>query len=181
MLLAVLLACEPEPMISAVQPPAERVEEVRTAREQAEIAASPAALDLGYVKPEGVYVDVAWLGGRTYSVVRGEVAAQLGALVEEGSLPPGQGQEFRFEKGTLRVSGDRILLVDVPLPEPMRRSEALRLVGFPDQVPRNWVLLSGEFRLTSVFNYRRIILDRVGPGEEDVIRVRAWKEGLSDR
>lgn len=176
-----LLACgTDEPVVRAV-PPAKTVEEVRQAREDAEIRASPYAIDMGYHKPEGVYVDVRYLGGRTYTIVRDAVTTQLGALASESTLPSEQGTELTFERGTLRVKDGRIVLVDVPLPEPMRRSEALRVTGFPDQVPRSWVLLSGEFRLTNSFDFRRIVFVRAAPESEDVVRVQAWKSGLTDR
>ncbi len=170
-----LLACfNDEPVVSVVPDP-EKVEAAREKRLTEETRASPQQIEAGYQKADGVWVDVRFLGGRAYSLVREHVARQLGALIEETPLPGGVGKALRFERGLLRVQNDRIEMIEVKLPEPVRRSEALRLTGFPDQVPRNWIILSGEFRLTNAFEFRRIIFTRIGPGSEDITTVEAWK------
>lgn len=181
MLIALLLACFDDAPIVSVVPDPQKVEAAREKREAEELRASPQQIEAGYQKPEGVLVDVRFLGGRTYSLVRDHVANQLGALVEETALPGELGRELRFERATLRVDEDKIQMVEVVLPEPTRRSEALRLTGFPDQVPRNWIQLSGEFRLTNAFEFRRIIFKRAAPGSEDVVEVQAWKTAPGER
>lgn len=178
MLILLVLACfTDEPVVSVVPDP-DRVAAAREKRETEELRSSPQQIEAGYQKADGVWVDVRFLGGRSYTLVREHVARQLGALLEETTLPGDGGRELRFERATLRLAGDKIDMIDmidVPLPEPVRRSEALRITGFPDQVPRNWIALSGEFRLTNAFEFRRILFKRSAPGSEDIVSVQAWK------
>lgn len=181
MLILALLACFDDEPVVVVVPDPEKVQAAREKRETEELRASPRQIEAGYQKAEGVYVDARFFGGRTYSLVRDHVTTQLGALVEDTELGAEDGRELRFERGVLRVREDRIEMVTVPLPEPVRRSEALRLTGFPDQVPRNWIQLSGEFRLTNAFEFRRIIFKRAAAGSEDVVSVAAWKVAPGER
>lgn len=174
--LLLLLGCgDDEPVLSAL-PSAEQVRAVEAEREAQALKASPAAMEAAYVKAEGVYVDARYLGGRRLTAVRGEVEAQLGALVEERELPVGQGTEMRFQRGNLRVSDDGdIYMIDVPLPEPMRRSDALAALGFPVYLTREYNELTHEYRLTHVWGFRRLRFVRAAPGSEDIARVEAWK------
>ncbi|MSP56137.1 MAG: hypothetical protein EXR69_11115 [Myxococcales bacterium] len=128
-----------------------------------------------YQRPEGVYVDARYLGQQTYSVARAEIEAQLGGVVTQSVLPVGQGEELQFERGTLRVHNDRIYLVDVRLPEPVRRDEALGLCGFPSSAAMNWSSFSGEYRLLNQWGFRRVVFERNARGSEDVVRVQAWR------
>lgn len=162
-------------MVSAL-PSVEEVRAVREDREAQARRATPAALEAAYTRPEGVYVDARYLGGRRLAGVRGEVEAQLGALLEERELPAGQGIELRFQRGNLRVSDDGVIyLIDVPLPEPMRRGEALTALGFPVQLTREYNALTHEYRLTHAWGFRRLRFMRTAPGSEDIARVEAWK------
>lgn len=172
------LACGgDEPVLPAVP---DTPEEVREKRAAEELATSPRAMEARYEKPAGVYVDVRYLGGRALVAVRGEVEAQLGALVEERFLPEGQGKEMRFERGTIRVYDGAIYMIDVALDPPLRRNEALAQLGFPDSVPRDYIVLSREFRANQVWEFRRLRFFRVEEGSELVNRVQAWKRDAAD-
>lgn len=163
-------------------PSEEQVAEVRAQREARARATTPAAVEAAYQKPAGVWIDARYLGGRRYASVRGEVEAQLGALVEERDLPEGQGTEHRFQRGNLRVDDDgAIYLVDVPLPEPMRRADALAALGFPPQLTRDYNVLTLEYRLTNVWGFRRLRFLRAQAGSEEVVRVEAWKASPGDQ
>ncbi len=168
-----LFACgTPEPVLRAVEPtPA--AEAVAERRQEAELRATPEVIDVRYVKPEGVYVDVRYLAGRQWRSVRAEVEEQLGAVVEERE-GAGGGQEVLLERGTIRLHDERIQMVEVPLPEPMRRSDAMAVLGLPPPT-REYQAFSMEFRLLNQWGFRRIRFIRVEPGSEDIAKVQAWK------
>jgi hypothetical protein len=172
-----LLACSQEPAAPAVvEPPRPSVESLERKRKLSELKSRPnTAAALVYKKAEGVYVDARYLGQQSFSVARAEIEQQLGAVVEETELPPGQGQQIRLEKGTLRVQNDRIYLVDVALPEPMRRDQVLGFLGFPPTPNVSWTSFSGEFRLMNAWGFRRVIFSRKERNSEDIIRVQAWR------
>lgn len=172
-LLLLLLACgDPEPVLQAVAPP-RTPQEIAEQREKAELRASTANLEATYVKGEGVYVDARYLGGRRYDAVRAEIEQQLGAVVEEREAPGGA-REVVFERGSLRLSDGTIQMVDVPLPEAVRRSDALALLGFPPATGEYKPFLL-EYRLLNEWGFRRIVLVRAERGSEDIVRVQAWK------
>lgn len=126
-----------------------------------------------YRKPDGVYIDARHLGGKRYQEVRDEVADQLGALQSSQDLPGDNGRELVFERGTLRLLDDQIILVDVELPTPLRRTEALAALGFPPATGR-YLTLHREFRLNHVWGFRRLRMMRENRHSEDVVRVAAW-------
>ncbi len=172
-LLLLALACgDPAPVMLAVEPP-RTPEAVAEKRAAAELRASPANVEATYTKPEGVYVDARFLGGRRYDAVRAEIEQQLGAVVEERDELSG-GREIVFERGTLRLVDGRIQMVEVPLPQPVRRSEALALVGFPPAVGE-YKAFTLEYRLVNEWGFRRLRLVRAARDSEDIVRVQAWK------
>lgn len=178
MLLSALLACaDPEPVVRAVEPP-RTAEEVKARREAQERRVNPRAAEGPYTKADGVYVDVRYFAGRRWDVVRGEAEKQLGAVLAESELPGGD-REVRLERGTVRLRDGGIILLDVPLPEAMRRGEALAALGLPPTTDR-WLALTLEFRLTNAWGFRRIRMERAGRDSEDVVRVEAWKVSPSD-
>ncbi|MES2637967.1 MAG: hypothetical protein V4850_00730 [Myxococcota bacterium] len=172
-LLLLLLACDgPEPVLRAVDVP-ETVEQVAARRAAAELRVTPENIDATYVKPEGVYIDARHFGGRGYRSARAEVEQQLGAVIEEREAQAGA-REIVFERGTLRLSGDTIQMIEVPLPEPVRRTEALGQLGFPPATDE-YQSLSLEFRLLNAWGFRRIRLIRVARGAEEITRVQVWR------
>lgn len=180
LLLLLALGCSgDEPVVSGVPQPT-TAEAVREEREEREARASPKYVEASYQKPEGVLIDVRYLGGRDYQAVRGEVAEQLGGLVESVELPEGQGKELRFERATVRVVDGAIYMFDVALDPPVRRDQALVKLGFPDSIPKEYTVLPREFRATHVWGFRRLRFFRVEQGSELIERVQAWKRDLAD-
>lgn len=184
-LLAVLLACDdpgpalpptlPPTLPPALSPAAVERQEVRSA------LAEPrgARADSPYVKPAGVYIDVPHLGGRNYAAARAEVERQFGTLVEDRVREDGT-HEVEFARGTLRLSGNTIQMIEVPLPRPVHRAEALAQLGFPESVEK-YHALSLEFRLLNAWGFRRIRLFRAARDAEEITRVQAWRFSDSDR
>lgn len=175
MWLALSLACAgaDEPAVRAVRPPPPTVEEVTARREAEELRASPRNLEVNYVKPPNVYIDVHFLGGRRWENVRDIVVEQLGALQEEST--DRQGRELkRLERGILTLQDGEIDQIEVPLPEPMRRADAMIACGFSGLVDR-YLSFSHEYRVTQFQGYRRIILHRVGKGDDLVDQLTAQK------
>ena len=94
-------------------------------------------------------------------------------MLEERDLG-GATREVLFERGTLRLSGDTIQMIEVLLPEPARRTEALAQLGFPPATDE-YQSLSLEFRLLNAWGFRRIRLFRASRGAEEIMRVQAWR------
>lgn len=169
--LLLLCACAPEaPVLQGVP-----TEPMLTDRPRASDLAGQAQDDPAqpYQRPEGVHVDVHHLGGRSYRDNRDVLTEQLGALREVSDLPGGAGQRLDFERGTAHVLDDRVYMLRVPLPEPMRRSQALEALGFPPYVGR-YVTLHREYRLNNTWEFRRIRMRRASTEDELVTEVEAW-------
>ena len=127
-----------------------------------------------YELPPGVMVDVQYLVGHPLSQVRAEVLTQLGSLVSSTELPPGRGEELQMERGTIRALEDRIYMLRIPLPNPMRRSEVLRLIGLPPQVGET-IQTHREYRLNHERGIRRIRMMRQSRRNELVTEVEVWQ------
>ncbi len=127
-----------------------------------------------YSKPEGVYVDIHWLGGRRYDDVVGELELQLGPLVERKVLDARRGEELVYERGDVRVVRDVVYMIRVQLPEPLTRTEALLVTGFT-VFADHWRETHREFRLSHSFDFERFRLMRHSEDKDRVISVEAWK------
>lgn len=127
-----------------------------------------------YERPPGVLVDVQYLCGHPLSEVRAEVLAQLGSLAQSTDLPPGKGEELVMERGTIRAVDDRIYMLRIPLPEPMRRGDVLRLIGLPPQVGET-IQTHREYRLNHERGIRRIRMMRQSRRNELVTEVEVWQ------
>lgn len=173
-----IVACDNTPVVSGVAPT--DVDKQTAEREAAEARTKPEAVEQIYQKAPGVYVDVRFLSGRPYARIRDELAEQLGE--QQSTRDLGElGEERGFTRGTVRVDVDgNIYMIEVPLPERVRRSEALAQVGLPVQVDR-WQSLPLEFRLNNTFGLRRVIFTRATQDSEDVVRVQAWAYAPSER
>lgn len=180
MWLALWIACETDdaPVVSGVT--SERTpltaEDIAEKRQQEETRASPRNLEVNYEKPKGVYIDVHFLGGRTVDNVAHVIVDQLGALQEDRDLLEGK-HELVYERGTLTTIDNTILVIDVPLPEPLRRAEALASTGFNPLVDK-YLSFTGEFRVTQFQDFRRIVLKRAEPKGELVNRVVGYKRQM---
>lgn len=160
MLLALLLACEPEePVLSGLEPPSS--------------VEGPNAAPEPYRRAEGVYVDVQYLAGKSWQAVRDEVNAQLGDVQEIAELDPRDGREIRLERGFVREKEGRIYLVHVTLPRAMRRTAALHATGLPPQAD-DWHAFTHEYRLRWHGGFDRVRMGRIAADSEMV----DWVEAL---
>ena len=175
MWLAFVLACADSegPVVRAVAPPKPTAEDIAAKREREELRASPRNLEVNYVKPERVYVDVQFLGGRRWDNVRDILVDQLGALVAQERDAQGN-ERMKLERGTVTVDDGVIAVIDVPLPEPMRRAEAMVACGFSGLADK-YLPFTHEFRVTQFQGFRRIVLHRVAADDEFINRVTGYK------
>ncbi len=175
LMLTGLLCCqEPEPVLPGI-PPEALLAGTSSAEERREQLTEdpPQEIAPAYTRAPGVYLDVHYLGGRSFQESRQEVLEQLGALLSSRALH-NEGTEMTFERGIIRVSDEQIYMISVPLPEPLRRSEALQLLGFPPYVDR-YITLHREYRLNHEWGFRRIRMKRQDRDSELVTNVEAWR------
>jgi len=126
-----------------------------------------------YTTPAGVLLDMRYLGGASYSASRDVISQQLGSLVAVVDLPGEGGQLLTFPQATLKVEDDKIYMLSLTLPEPMRRSQALEALGFSPYVGR-YVTLHREYRLNNTWGFRRIRMMRASTDSELVRSIEAW-------
>ena len=155
-----VIACSSEPVLVALEasPEGETVEE---------------KVVEAYSKPEGVFVDVAYFGGRTWREAQGEVELQMGRIqnrVEHGR----DGIEFVLERGRIWVVEGDIQMVRVDLPYAMRRSQALENLGLPAQV-REWFGNRRDWVTRHTAGFDRIRMGREEAESELVVWVEARK------
>ena len=127
-----------------------------------------------YIRPEGVMVDLQYLGGRRFSGSRDVILAQLGTRLDSRTLSETRGEEHTFDHGAIRVLDDTIYMLEVTLPTPLRRHEALAMVGLPTVVDR-YTTLSREYRIYHEWGFRRIQMTRESRDNELVTAVVAWQ------
>ncbi len=166
LLCGLTLACgEPEPVLPGVPEPQLTPQPVRS-----QASTEPDVYEL----PPGVLVDVQYLCGQPLSEMRSEVLTQLGVLVSSTELLPGKGEELQMERGTIRAVDDRIYMLRIPLPEPMRRADVMRLIGLPPQVGET-IQTHREYRLNHERGIRRIRMMRQSRRNELVTEVEIWQ------
>ena len=134
----------------------------------------------GYQKSPDVYIDVFYLGGRSYTNSQGIIAEQLGEFQEVINLPMGKGQRYRFEKGNVQVLDDEIYMLQIALPEPKRRSDTFVSMGFPEQID-NYIITHREYIVEHQWEFIRFRLRRESKDSEFVNRFEAWKWDPKDR
>ncbi len=135
---------------------------------------APSGQPVAYEKPEGVYVDLHWLGGRRYDDAAEQLQAQLGALAERREIDTRRGEELVYERGVARVVRGTVYMVRVDLPEPMTRTDALLVTGFSIYAD-HWRETHLEYRLANSWGFERFRLQRAEPGGDRVVSVEAWK------
>jgi hypothetical protein len=136
--------------------------------------ATPAAQAAAYEKPEGVWVDVRWFGGRRYDDVEDLLVQQLGPLAERKVLDERAGEELRFQNGEVRVVRGVVYMLRVRLPEPLTRTDALLALGFTTQAD-HWRETHREYRLAHAFDFVRFRMQRDAVRRDRVVVVEAWK------
>jgi len=162
------LGCEDEPVLQAIEAPT-ILDEVQSADERL------ATNDIvEYQKKEGIYVDVRYLGGRNWIDAQPTLAEQLGNLQDSQELPMRQGTRYIYDKGSVYIYEDQVYRIDLALPEELRRSQVLQILGFPEQVDK-YLITHREYVLENEWEFRRIRMKRVGTDNELVNEVSAWK------
>ena len=160
--------CEDEPVLQAIEAPT-ILDEVQSADERL------ATKDIvEYQRKEGVYVDVRYLGGRSWIDAQPTLANQLGNLQDSQELPMRQGTRYIYDKGSVYIYEDQVYRIDLALPEELRRSQVLQTLGFPEQVDK-YLITHREYVLENEWEFRRIRMKRVGTENELVKEVSAWK------
>jgi hypothetical protein len=171
---SLFLACLESAAPGASQAPARTAEEIAEKRAREELRTSPRVLEVEYQRPEGVYVDAAFFGGRRTEGVAEALGAQLGALRE--SRPEIDGlQEVVYEGGSVKLRAGTVAVLDVPLPTPRTRDEALLATGFKPHLVQRWGELTHEFRVRHLQDFDRVVLHRSEPGGPLVDRVTAYR------
>lgn len=171
LLLALPLGCgAEEPVLQGV--PDQAILQARPSASERAARSEDAKPAATYQKPPGVRVDVMALGNRSFRQNRDLLVEQMGALQGVEELPGGA-QRVRFAGGEVEVKDDVIYMVRVPFSPPVRRSEALELLGFPVFVGR-YLTLHREYRLNNTWGFRRLRLRRVDAESELVDQVEAW-------
>lgn len=160
--------CEDEPVLQAIDAPA-ILDEVPSADER---LSTKDMID--YQKQEGVYVDVRYLGGRSWNDAQPTLSDQLGNLQDSIELPMRQGTHYLYEKGSVYIYEDKVYRIDLSLPEELRRSAVLQILGFPEQVDK-YLITHREYVLENEWEFRRIRMKRVSTENELVNEVSAWK------
>ena len=168
LLFAFTVACNEEPVLQAIDAP-NVLNDVPSADERLQQPQQQA-----YVKRDSVYIDVLHLGGLDWQLQQTVLNNQLGSLQQSTELPMQQGVEHIYDRGTIYVYDGRIYRLDIPLPEHMRRSEALLTLGFPEQVDK-YLITHREYVLENEWAFRRLRMMRVSKENELVTMVSAWK------
>ena len=169
LLLSILgFGCDDEPVLQAIETPT-ILEDMQSAEQR--IATKDI---LEYQKKDGVYVDIRYLGGRSWMDAQPTLAEQLGNLQDSQDLPMRQGTRYIYDKGSVYIYEDQVYRIDLPLPEQLRRSAVLQILGFPEQVDK-YLITHREYVLENEWEFRRIRMKRVGTDNELVKEVSAWK------
>lgn len=172
---ALLLGCREEAPVLTGIPAAPLLEGTASAQErrgQFEEDLPEVTQDV-YEKPAGVYIDLGHITSRSFRDSRDIIADQLGELISRQERHDGM-TEMTFERAVIRLSDDRIFMIRVPLPEPLRRSEGLESLGFPLFVDR-YITFHNEYRLNHEWGFRRIRLKRQSPDSELITEIEAWR------
>jgi hypothetical protein len=172
---ALLLGCREEAPVLTGIPEEALLEGTASAAQRREQLSEdhPSQEQTTYQIPDGVYLDVSHVTSRPFRESRDEIGNQLGELVSTRTLHDGV-TEMTFQRAVIRLADDQIFMIRVPLPEPLRRSESLQLLGFPLFVDR-YLTFHREFRLNHEWGFRRIRLMRLEPGSELITEVEAWR------
>ena len=126
-----------------------------------------------YAKPAGVFVDVAYLGGRLWREAQGEVELQMGQIQRKVEHER-DGVEFELDRGRVWVVEGEIQMLRVELPYAMRRSQALESIGLPAQV-REWFGNRRDWVTRHSAGFDRIRMGREEADSELVLWVEARK------
>ena len=175
MLLAIICfsGCNaPPPVLSGI-PEKPILQETSSAEEEREADLIPKAAPV-YTKPSGVFVDAPNICGRLLKDVQDLLMEQLGGFQKRIDLTKRDGERRLYERGEIRLVNGEIYMLRTILPEPMRRSQALQTMGFPEHVGK-YAITHREYQLTNQWEFRRIRLKRESQDNEMVTEIEAWK------
>ncbi len=143
-------------------------------REETADPAAAARASRGYVKREGLHIDVPYLSGRRISEIPPDVVAdQLGAELVRTELPEGE-EKLEHEKADVWTYDGRIYRVRKKLAHPMSIPEALGTSGFPlDLGPP--IDATNEIRWNRAWNQRRISLIRTTEDKRLYAEIDVWR------
>jgi hypothetical protein len=171
LLLGLVLGCvDEEPVLIGI--PQEAL--LNGQAEETKPGAPAAKPPVHYKKSKAVYVDVRFLGGKPFLQVRDILTDQLGPLQGHQQIDSKAGESLEFLRGSVRVIKGTVAMLNIPLPEPLRRAEALEALGFPPYVG-GYTIFHREYRLHHEWGFRRIRLKREDRRSERVIEVEAWR------
>jgi hypothetical protein len=169
-----LICCRgTEPVLVGI--PSEALLEERTTPKDARIqVAQKKTKAKHYQKPEGVVVDVQGFGGTSFQEAQPHLAEQLGDFVDKYKLTPRDGVRRIYERGEVRVVDDTIYMIRFDLPEPMRRSDALKAAGFMEYVDE-YIISHHEYQVLYKWEFVRFRMKRTDSVSEFVNSFEGWK------
>jgi hypothetical protein len=131
--------------------------------------------DDGYVKREGLHIDMPYLSGKRYDILPAElVADQLGEEVERRTLGHWEATEIDFGDKQVRLIDGEIYYLSYSFDAPMDLTTALGVSGFPLRVPAA-LEATLECRLIHHWGLRQISLMRTGADADTFQEIRVWK------
>ena len=120
--------CDDEPVLQAIETPT-LLDEIPSAEERI------ATKDIvEYQKKDGVYVDVRYLGGRRLDRCTTDIGRAIGEPARQPQgVPMRQGIRYQYDKGSVYICEDQVYRIDLALPEELRRSQVLQILGFQNK------------------------------------------------
>ncbi|MCP4871850.1 MAG: hypothetical protein GY898_24350 [Proteobacteria bacterium] len=148
--------------------------EQREASRRATGTAPAARAARGYVKREGLHLDVPYLNGRRLAELPPDVIAdQLGAELVRTDLPEGE-EHLEFEKAQVWTYDGRIYRIRKKLAHPMDIPTALGTSGFPLDLGTP-IDATMEIRWNRAWNQRRISLIRTSGDPRLYAEIDVWR------
>lgn len=137
--------------------------------------------DDGYVKREGLHVDIPYLAGKRYELLPAElVAEQLGEELGRQTLEPFDTVEIDFGDKKIRMIDGEIYYVSYTFDYPMDLTTAIGVSGFPLRIP-DALEATLECRLVHHWGLRQISLMRSSADADTFTEIRAWKYRPQER
>lgn len=131
--------------------------------------------DDGYVKRDGLHIDMPYLSGKRYDTLPAElVADQLGEELERRTLDHWEATEIDFGNKQLRLIDGDIYYLSYSFEAPMDLTTALGVSGFPLRVPAA-LEATLECRLIHHWGLRQISLMRTAADADTFQEIRVWK------
>ncbi len=151
------------------------IEQAEQQKEAETLASAPAAArPTGYTKPEGLHIDLPYLGGRRLAELEpAAIDEQLGGQLGREELPENE-EHFIFEKAEVWTYDGRIYRVLKELAHPMDIPTALGTSGFPLNLGRP-TESKNEARWNHVWNQRRVRLLKSPTDDRLYVAIDVWR------